>query len=405
MSIFKFPKLVQDCFSIINSMKGAKKITLVNDSPLDMILHTDYHRLKRIILNLLTNALKYTTEGTIAVRGRLTFEDPTVAEIEVSDSGAGMDEDAQIKLFKEFNSNVEGNKGAAKSVVNRDGIGLGLSTSLGLVEKLGPLRKIDVKSAKGKGSRFSFLIYQDYAKSIAERKNRSSSRLSFEKPKIDTKPRTSVLEQIFNTEERPIVLQKPPGTAVPTGASPMSKIQDQKLQPQSKSKIEVSSWGKDSGNRKKVNVLIVEGSSLQIHEMRAVLQKSFQLYSEDFVLNFHYNEKIQNCLEEIISFEARKQACLHFVIVALESTTPADTQKHISAMIHKTVSYWGDKKHPAAQVLLINNTSARLKSYLGLESGESPALSQLQIFNGYPNELQLRKFLSLWINKFLPECS
>ena len=390
-----------DCFSIINSMKGTKKINLLNESSSDLILHTDYHRLKRIILNLLTNALKYTSEGYISVSAHISIDDPTVAAVEVKDSGAGMDQDAQIKLFKEFNSNVETNKGTSKSVVNRDGIGLGLSTSLGLVEKLGPLRKIDVKSARGKGSVFSFLIYQDYAKSIADRKNRSSSRLSFEKPKIDTKPRSSVLEQIFNTEEKPLIPQKP-GLHV-NALSPVSKLQETKPAPQSKSKIEINSWGKDSSNKRKISILIVEGSSLQVHEMRSILQKSFQAYSDDFHISFYYNERLPLCLEDIMNFTELRQAHLHFVVVAIEKSTPSDLQKQVSALIHKTVAFWGDRRQAQAQILLINNTGSPLKPYLGLESGDSPALSQLQIFKGYPGEISLRKFLSVWVKKFLPE--
>jgi len=382
-------------------MKGTKKISLVNDCAPELILHTDYHRLKRIILNLLTNALKYTSEGFIVVHASLTSDDSSVVAIQVRDSGVGIDAEAQIKLFKEFNTNVETNKGASKSVVNRDGIGLGLSTSLGLVEKLGPHRKINVKSAKGKGSEFSFLIYNDYSKSSVDRRNRSSSRLSFEKPKIDSKPRISVLEQIFNSKERPLSIGK--HTTQVMSLSLGSKLQESKPRHNSRSKIEVNSWAKDSSNRKKLNILIVEGGSLQIHEMRATLQRIFRACAEELCLSFHYNEKLKNCFEDIMNFEDRKQSHLHFVVIAIERSTPSEMQKQISELIIKTVSYWGDRKYSKGQILLINNTGASLKQYLGLDSAEGPMLSQLQVFSGYPGDRQLRKFVSLWTKKHLTD--
>ena len=85
-------------------MKGDKKVQLLNKSETNYKLKTDYHRLKRIILNLLTNALKYTPEGTISITGSA---ENLYLNIVVQDSGAGMEKDALNKLFKEFSNNVE----------------------------------------------------------------------------------------------------------------------------------------------------------------------------------------------------------------------------------------------------------------------------------------------------------
>ena len=84
-------------------MKGEKNISLVTDTDQKLELHTDYHRLKRVILNLLTNALKYTMQGRIVVKAVLKDD---LVTIEVSDSGVGMEKESLNKLFKDRKSVV-----------------------------------------------------------------------------------------------------------------------------------------------------------------------------------------------------------------------------------------------------------------------------------------------------------
>jgi two-component system, sensor histidine kinase len=100
--------------------------------------------LERIVLNLVSNAVRYTTSGGIVVGCRRRG---VLLRIHVVDSGPGIPEDQQRKIFGEFYRLAD----AAKT--NQAGLGLGLS----IVERLCALldHPIELKSTPGKGSRFS----------------------------------------------------------------------------------------------------------------------------------------------------------------------------------------------------------------------------------------------------------
>ena len=373
-------------------MKGTKKINLLNESSSDLILHTDYHRLKRIILNLLTNALKYTSEGYISVSAHISIDDPTVAAVEVKDSGAGMDQDAQIKLFKEFNSNVETNKGTSKSVVNRDGIGLGLSTSLELVEVLGPKRDIQVSSAEGQGSTFSFLIFQDYRIVEEHTKHRATSPQFQSRGRSGTK-KSSLLKTIVEI------------SALPNGniESDMTRHSSKNLlkhQPtNSKSRIEGSSPGRELSARKRVNVMIIESTSLEVHQIRPLLQSAASAYKDEFQLSFFYSEQHSGCVEDLKSIEENKQVTIDLVVAALEPNTPIDRQKALATNARSLSKWWQSRQQTTSMILLINNTKEQLGPFLGLTSGGVATIDFLYVTEGYPSQKDINKFLSNWIRK------
>ncbi len=100
--------------------------------------------LERIVLNLVSNAVHYTTSGGIVVGCRRRG---ALLRIDVADSGPGIPEDQRCKIFGEFYRLAD----AAKT--NRAGLGLGLA----IVDRLCALldHPIELKSTPGKGSRFS----------------------------------------------------------------------------------------------------------------------------------------------------------------------------------------------------------------------------------------------------------
>ena len=108
-------------------------------------------RLRQILNNLLTNALKFTSEGTIALTASVGERRGTPSlEFGVHDTGIGMDWKGRKKLFKAF-SQVDG------STTRRfGGTGLGLMIVKQLVESMGG--KIQVFSVPGRGSSFCFWI-------------------------------------------------------------------------------------------------------------------------------------------------------------------------------------------------------------------------------------------------------
>ncbi len=106
-------------------------------------------RLRQVIVNLVTNAVKFTEVGSVIVRCRHDAERGRL-QIEVQDSGIGIDDEGKKRLFKEF-SQVDA------SITRRfGGSGLGLAISQRIVERMGGL--IGVDSKIGVGSTFWFEV-------------------------------------------------------------------------------------------------------------------------------------------------------------------------------------------------------------------------------------------------------
>ncbi|MBF8267684.1 MAG: Signal transduction histidine-protein kinase BarA [Dehalococcoidia bacterium] len=112
------------------------------------MLLVDFQRIERILLNLLSNANKFTPSGG-EIRVRLQREGSHIV-IEVSDNGPGIPEEDQKHLFSEYyrGSNSDGQRNA--------GTGLGLAIAKYLVEMHGG--KIGVRSKLGEGTTFSFTL-------------------------------------------------------------------------------------------------------------------------------------------------------------------------------------------------------------------------------------------------------
>jgi two-component system, NtrC family, sensor kinase len=110
-------------------------------------LNTDPMRLKQILLNLLSNACKFTNEGEVALRVRKVLDGRDWVELAVADTGIGLTADQQAKLFQEFTQ--------ADSLTARryGGTGLGLALSRKLARMMGG--DVTVTSEPGKGSVFT----------------------------------------------------------------------------------------------------------------------------------------------------------------------------------------------------------------------------------------------------------
>src|SRR5262249_18710761 len=110
-------------------------------------LTADSMRLKQILLNLLSNACKFTKEGDVALRVRKVTDGRDWVEFAVADSGIGMTAEQQAKLFQDFTQ--------ADSLTARryGGTGLGLAISRKLARMMGG--DVTVTSEPGKGSVFT----------------------------------------------------------------------------------------------------------------------------------------------------------------------------------------------------------------------------------------------------------
>ena len=105
----------------------------------------DPMRLRQILLNLLSNACKFTKEGEVALRARKDGRNGI--ELAVSDTGIGMTAEQQAKLFKEFS------QGDASTAQRFGGTGLGLAITRKLARMMGG--DVTVASEPGKGSVFT----------------------------------------------------------------------------------------------------------------------------------------------------------------------------------------------------------------------------------------------------------
>jgi signal transduction histidine kinase len=110
-------------------------------------LTADSMRLKQILLNLLSNACKFTKEGEVALRVRKVADERDWVELAVADTGIGLTADQQAKLFQEFTQ--------ADSLTARryGGTGLGLALSRKLARMMGG--DVTVASEPGSGSVFT----------------------------------------------------------------------------------------------------------------------------------------------------------------------------------------------------------------------------------------------------------
>jgi CheY-like chemotaxis protein/anti-sigma regulatory factor (Ser/Thr protein kinase) len=117
----------------------------------EAIIKSDNEKIYSILTNLVKNAIKYTTEGTIELGYTLKrVNELAVLEFYVKDTGIGISKDRQIAIFERFIQADITDKMALQ------GAGLGLSISKAYVEMLGG--KIWVESEKGRGSTFYFTI-------------------------------------------------------------------------------------------------------------------------------------------------------------------------------------------------------------------------------------------------------
>jgi signal transduction histidine kinase len=147
-SDFPLPDAIANTMTLVRERAQRREVALVASiDPRLGRFRADERKLKQILLNLLTNAIKFTPDGgRVEVAARP--HDGGV-EIAVSDTGVGIAPEDQEAVFEEFRQ-----VGAASRKV--EGTGLGLAITRKFVELHGG--RIWVKSQPGQGSRFTFTL-------------------------------------------------------------------------------------------------------------------------------------------------------------------------------------------------------------------------------------------------------
>ena len=147
-----FANLARATLDLFTPQAGAKDLNLTLDGDRaddDVNIAIDPDRIRQILLNLVSNAVKFTTAGGVTLRTRYDGEAATL-RVDVIDTGDGIPQDKQDRLFKRF-SQVDGSLTRVQG-----GTGLGLAICKGLVEAMGG--EIGVESRIGEGSRFWFTV-------------------------------------------------------------------------------------------------------------------------------------------------------------------------------------------------------------------------------------------------------
>ena len=154
-------KLLNDLFNMIDLKAKDKNLNLIFDIDADIPvkLYGDDIRIRQIMMNLLTNAVKYTVSGTVTLKveciqeENVSKEESVLLHVGVKDTGVGIKEEDMHKLFNEFDRIND------KKIRYEEGTGLGISIATQLLALMGG--KLEVSSTYGEGSEFSFTIRQE----------------------------------------------------------------------------------------------------------------------------------------------------------------------------------------------------------------------------------------------------
>ncbi len=152
---YNITSTVNDIINMAMARKENKQVELIVDCDANIPsgLLGDEKKIRRVIMNLVNNAIKYTSEGGIVIRVYTRKEEYGVNLcVSVKDTGIGMSEEELENVFESF-SQVDTRRNRQEG-----GVGLGLAISKALLQKMGGV--ITVRSRLGKGSDFRFVVPQ-----------------------------------------------------------------------------------------------------------------------------------------------------------------------------------------------------------------------------------------------------
>ncbi|HEX2362842.1 MAG TPA: response regulator [Jiangellaceae bacterium] len=147
-STFSVPDVLDSCLSLMRERAERQGIVLLREVAADVgFLETDELRFKQVLLNLISNAVKFTPAGgEVVVRAA---KDGAYLAVTVADTGIGIAPEDRNRIFESFQ---QGGRGASQ----QEGTGLGLTLSKRIVELIGGRMWLD--SQVGVGSTFGFTV-------------------------------------------------------------------------------------------------------------------------------------------------------------------------------------------------------------------------------------------------------
>jgi signal transduction histidine kinase/CheY-like chemotaxis protein len=157
---FNIKTIAENAMQLFSYDARKKGIDLVLDidHSVPMFLHGDVTRISQVIFNFVSNAVKFTDEGKVEliIKSLSTNDSTQKIEFVIKDSGIGIGDNDQAKLFSAFTQ-------ADSSMARKyGGTGLGLTISLKLIDLMGG--KLVFKSTKGVGTEFTYFLPLEVAK-------------------------------------------------------------------------------------------------------------------------------------------------------------------------------------------------------------------------------------------------
>ena len=174
--------VITETFSLLEPTAAINNISIINNTQLtdDIYITTEYQRLKQILLNLMSNAVKYNREkGSVTLS--IEYLSDTTLKLIIQDTGIGIAPEQLEKVFTPFNRLQEYNSRV-------DGTGIGLTITKSLVELMGG--EIGIQSALAEGSTFWVTLPYHKKSVIHSKKNNKEinpadeEEVSFENKKI-----------------------------------------------------------------------------------------------------------------------------------------------------------------------------------------------------------------------------
>ncbi|HEX2862747.1 MAG TPA: response regulator, partial [Lacunisphaera sp.] len=180
---FEITKIVNEVIATAQPLVAKKGNSLAIDCPADIgIMHADATKLRQMLLNLLSNASKFTEKGTITLKVRRLSDDDNI-ELAVIDTGIGMTPEQLSRLFQAFS------QADASTASKYGGTGLGLAISKQFAQMMNG--DITVTSTAGVGSTFTI---------------RLPATVATKKPKVVNQGSPRLTRSPFPGEKRPKVL-------------------------------------------------------------------------------------------------------------------------------------------------------------------------------------------------------
>jgi len=145
---FSLDDVVREVVETLSPTASEKGLELVTDVPEGITLFSDRRRIEQVLMNLVSNAVKFTDQGSVKIAARIPGDDNL--EVRVIDTGTGIKKEDMDRLFQPFQQ-VD-----ISLTKKHEGTGLGLYLAKKLTDLLGG--DISAESEYGKGSEFAFTI-------------------------------------------------------------------------------------------------------------------------------------------------------------------------------------------------------------------------------------------------------